>query len=76
MEIIVSDLAKLYGISNQTLHYYEDKNILHPKRNVINNYRYYVYAPFDSLNNNAVKRREHIFLWKKSRNLKKFYNKI
>lgn len=41
MEIIVSDLAKLYGISNQTLHYYEDKNILHPKRNVINNYRYY-----------------------------------
>lgn len=41
MDILVSDLAKLFGLSNQTLHYYEEKNILTPKRNVMNGYRYY-----------------------------------
>lgn len=41
MNILVGDLAKLYGISSQTLHYYEERNILHPKRDVMNGYRYY-----------------------------------
>lgn len=41
MDILVSDLAKLFGLSNQTLHYYEEKNILTPKRNILNDYRYY-----------------------------------
>lgn len=41
MKILVSDLAKLYGISNQTLHYYEEKKILKPSRDMLNNYRYY-----------------------------------
>ncbi len=41
MDILVSTLAKLYGLSNQTLHYYEGKNILTPKRDVMNEYRYY-----------------------------------
>lgn len=41
MKILVSDLARLYGVTNQTLHYYEAKNILSPQRDFINNYRYY-----------------------------------
>lgn len=41
MRILVGDLSKLYGLSNQTLHYYEDRGILVPKRDVINGYRYY-----------------------------------
>jgi DNA-binding transcriptional MerR regulator/effector-binding domain-containing protein len=41
MKILVSDLARLYGITSQTLHYYEAKKILCPQRDFINNYRYY-----------------------------------
>lgn len=41
MDILVSDLAKLLGLSNQTLHYYENKKILNPKRDIMNSYRYY-----------------------------------
>lgn len=41
MEILVGELAKLYGISNQLLHYYEDKGILNPQRSSTNGYRYY-----------------------------------
>ena len=28
MDILVGDLAKLFGLSSQTLHYYEEKEIL------------------------------------------------
>lgn len=41
MEILVGELAKLYGLSSQTLHYYEEKGILKPYRNIQNGYRYY-----------------------------------
>ena len=41
MEILVGDLSKLYGISNQTLHYYEKKKILKSRRDPLNGYRYY-----------------------------------
>lgn len=41
MDILVGELAKLYGLSSQTLHYYEDKGILKPKRSTTNGYRYY-----------------------------------
>ena len=41
MDILVGDLAKLYGISSQTLHYYEEKKILSPKRDELTGYRYY-----------------------------------
>ena len=49
MDILVSTLAKLYGLSNQTLHYYEDKNILTPKRDIMNDYRYYDAADLNLL---------------------------
>ena len=39
MKILIGDLAKLYGISSQTLHYYEEKNIMHPERDVLSGYR-------------------------------------
>ncbi len=41
MKILVSDLSRLYGLSNQTLHYYENKGMLHPERDVVNGYRYF-----------------------------------
>lgn len=41
MEILVGELAKLYGLSSQTLHYYEEKGMLNPSRSVTNGYRYY-----------------------------------
>lgn len=41
MEILVGDLAKIYGLSSQSLHYYEEKGILNPQRSVTNGYRYY-----------------------------------
>lgn len=41
MDILVGDLAKLFGISSQTLHYYEEKQIMHPKRGILNSYRSY-----------------------------------
>lgn len=41
MRILVGDLSRLYGLTNQTLHYYEDRGILVPKRDVITGYRYY-----------------------------------
>lgn len=41
MRILVGDLAQLYGLSNQTLHYYENKRILRPRRDIRTGYRYY-----------------------------------
>ena len=41
MDISVGDLAQLYGLSSQTLHFYEDKGILSPTRDVLNKYRSY-----------------------------------
>lgn len=41
MDILVGDLAKLFGLSSQTLHYYEGKGILNPQRDIMNGYRYY-----------------------------------
>ena len=41
MEILVGELAKLYGLSSQTLHYYEEKGVLNPNRSLTNGYRYY-----------------------------------
>lgn len=41
LKFLINDLATLFGLSNQTLHYYEKKGMLHPERDVINDYRYY-----------------------------------
>lgn len=41
MDILVGELARLYGLSSQSLHYYEEKGILNPHRSVTNGYRYY-----------------------------------
>lgn len=41
MGILVGELAKLYGLSSQTLHYYEEKGMLIPYRDTQNGYRYY-----------------------------------
>ena len=41
MKIKVGDLAKIYDLSNQSLHYYENKNLICSTRDVINNYRVY-----------------------------------
>lgn len=41
MKILVSELAKLYGLTNQTIHYYEEKQMILPARDVLNNYRYF-----------------------------------
>lgn len=41
MRILVGDLAQLYGLSNQTLHYYENKGILKPRRDPRTGYRYF-----------------------------------
>ncbi len=41
MDILVGDLAKLFGLSSQTLHYYDEKGILNPQRDILNGYRYY-----------------------------------
>lgn len=48
MGILVGDLAKLYGVSSQTLHYYENKNILTPKRD-FNGYRVFELKDFSKL---------------------------
>ena len=49
MDILVGDLAKLYGISSQTLHYYEQKKIINPKRDVLTGYRYFETADLPRL---------------------------
>lgn len=41
MKFLVNDLSRIYGLSNQTLHYYEKKGLLRPERDVINGYRYF-----------------------------------
>ena len=40
-KVLVSEIAKLYGLTNQTLHYYEGKKIIRPVRGFPNNYRYF-----------------------------------
>lgn len=39
--VLVSEIAKLYGLTNQTIHYYEGKKIIKPERDILNNYRYF-----------------------------------
>ncbi|MBV1756953.1 MAG: MerR family transcriptional regulator [Dethiosulfatibacter sp.] len=39
--VLVSEIAKLFGLTNQTIHYYEEKKIIKPKRDLLNNYRYF-----------------------------------
>ena len=41
MPILVSDIAKIYGMTKQTLHYYESRGVLKPLRDNTNGYRYY-----------------------------------
>lgn len=40
-KILVNEIANLYGITSQTIHYYEKKNIIKPIRDFTNNYRYF-----------------------------------
>ena len=49
MKIKVGDLAKIYDLSNQSLHYYENKKLISSYRDVINNYRYYDSADLSKL---------------------------
>ncbi len=41
VRIFVSDIAKVYGMSKQNLHYYETRGVLKPCRDAANGYRYY-----------------------------------
>jgi DNA-binding transcriptional MerR regulator len=41
MKYTVAQLAKISGVSVRTLHYYDEVNLLNPKRNSTNDYRYY-----------------------------------
>ncbi len=49
MNILVGDLAKLFGISSQSLHYYEKIGVLNPQKDIINEYRYYDLSDFSKL---------------------------
>ncbi len=49
MNILVGDLAKLFGISSQSLHYYEKIGILKPEKDIVNDYRYYNISDFSKL---------------------------
>ena len=48
-QILVGDLAQLYGLSKQTLHYYENKGILQPARDWRTGYRYFKSADIQRL---------------------------
>ena len=37
----IGDLGRMFGLSNETLRYYEKKGILHSHRDEATNYRYY-----------------------------------
>ncbi len=37
----IGTIAKLLGISSETLRYYESKNVIQPKRDPDTGYRYY-----------------------------------
>lgn len=49
MKYKTSDLAKLAGISSRTLRYYDQINLLKPKRGADSNYRFYDSDDIDSL---------------------------
>ena len=41
MELSISDVGKIAGISKDRLRYYEEKGLISPRRDTENNYRYY-----------------------------------
>ena len=45
----INELERLTGITKQNIRFYEKKELLHPKRNSVNNYREYSQEDLDTL---------------------------